>query len=235
MEQIFNANGLLFWNEKEIKLRETIRDLFSLEVKSILLDINPAWKFYQIEAPILTPTELINPNYTEADVWLQQDKKFVLRPETTPGSYEYANHLLKQQLVKPPFCVFQSGKSFRIEQDQTIKQMRLKEFYQLEFQCIYTADTAVDYMERAASQIEKSIKQIVGLPARLVLSDRLPNYSLKTLDVEIDNGDKWMEVCSMSLRTDFKTKVKFKDVEKELRVFEIALGLDRCVYNFLQK
>ncbi|MNL22477.1 hypothetical protein D3C87_1833240 [compost metagenome] len=59
------------------------------------------------------------------------------------------------------------------------------------------------------------------------------------MDVEVDNGDKWMEVCSISLRTDFPEKFKFthKGVQKEkdLLVLEIAVGLDRVVYNYLQR
>jgi glycyl-tRNA synthetase len=80
---------------------------------------------------------------------------------------------------------------------------------------------------------------MINLPTRLIASNRLPAYSLKTVDVEIKNSDKWMEVCSISLRTDFSEKARFQTkkgvVEKELLVLEIAIGLDRCVYNFLQK
>ena len=77
---------------------------------------------------------------------------------------------------------------------------------------------------------------MVGFPARIVESDRLPSYSKRTMDIEVDNGDKWMEVCSISLRTDFDKKAIFqakkKVVEKELLVLEIAFGLDRLVYNY---
>jgi glycyl-tRNA synthetase len=56
---------------------------------------------------------------------------------------------------------------------------------------------------------------------------------LKTLDVEVYNGDKWMEVCSISLRTDF-TAPKNEDKVKQVNylVLEIAMGLDRLVYNY---
>lgn len=84
------------------------------------------------------------------------------------------------------------------------------------------------------------ICDMVALPTRLVKSDRLPSYSKSTIDVEVQNDDGMMEVCSMSLRTDFPGKVQFtspknKVVEKELLVAEVAIGLDRCVYNFLQR
>ena len=69
-----------------------------------------------------------------------------LRPETTPGSYAYAQHLLNTHSgYKPPLCVWQAGKSFRREQDQVTKNMRLKEFWQQEFQCIYSSDTLNDW------------------------------------------------------------------------------------------
>jgi glycyl-tRNA synthetase len=55
--------------------------------------------------------------------------------------------------------------------------------------------------------------------------------------VEVDNGDKWMEVASISRRTDFPQKARAPtkaDAARELDVLvlEIAIGLDRCVYNW---
>jgi glycyl-tRNA synthetase len=77
---------------------------------------------------------------------------------------------------------------------------------------------------------------MVNLPTRIVPSDRLPAYSEVTMDVEVNNGDKWMEVCSISRRTDFPIRyrsVNRKQEEREHDVFvlEIAIGLDRCLYN----
>ena len=115
--------------------------------------------------------------------------------------------------------------------------MRLKEFYQQEFQCIYAADTLNDYQEKVLEPVRAFMEKILGKPARLVESDRLPDYSLRTMDVEVDNGDKWMEVCSISKRTDFPQKVKFNNktaIEKDMLVLEIAIGLDRCVYNYFK-
>jgi glycyl-tRNA synthetase len=80
--------------------------------------------------------------------------------------------------------------------------------------------------------------QTIGLPYRIIPSDRLPSYSQITSDVEVDNGDKWMEVCSISRRTDFPDKLRFITkkgvIEKDALVLEIAIGLDRCVYNYFQ-
>ena len=77
------------------------------------------------------------------------------------------------------------------------------------------------------------------MPTRIVESDRLPSYSKQTLDIEVDNGDKWMEVCSVSTRTDFKQKANFitnqTSIKKDVLVLELALGLDRCVYNYEQR
>jgi len=239
MEHVYENNGLVFWSEKEINLRKIMIEFFEREIRTGLLETNLAWQMIQIEAPILTPTTIINQNYTEEDVWFQSDKKLVLRPETTPGSYAFACHLIKNQTFRPPTCIWQAGKSFRREQDQVTKNMRLKEFYQQEFQCIFAADTANDYMESLIPKVKNMIREMAcGLPVRVVDSDRLPSYSTRTVDIEVDNGDKWMEVCSMSLRTDFPMKVSFStkkgQIEKDLKVFEIAIGLDRMVYNFSQ-
>lgn len=258
MKNVYDINGLIFWTADEIKLRETFRDFFAARLQSDLQALNEQWKFHHIEAPLLTPRDLLNANYTAQDIWEQESfvsaeeqadiqagtspapRHLALRPETTPGSYAYAQHLLNEvhPPAKPPFCVWQAGKSFRREIIQPTKHMRLKEFYQQEFQCIYTADTATDYHQEMLEPVRKMIGAMIHLPTRLVNSDRLPSYSEITVDVEVWNGDKWMEVCSISKRTDFPQKLVFQGkkerLEKDAYVLEVAIGLDRCVYNWQQ-
>ena len=240
MKTIYNVNSLPFWEEKDIRIRKFIEESIKEEAKSILLDQNPQWKFFQIEAPCLIPLELINKNYTSDDIWIQDvDSHLALKPETTPSSYLYAEYLLESNRVLPPFVVWQTSKSFRREPDQVLKNMRLKEFYQTEFQCIYAADTLNDYQEKVLLPLAKMFKDILALETRIVESDRLPDYSLRTMDIEVWNEDKWMEICSISKRKDFTKKAiinyKSKVIEKDLLVLEIAIGLDRCVYNFNER
>lgn len=239
MKTIYNANSLPFWEEKDIRIRKQIEENLKEEVKNILLNQNKMWKFHQIEAPCLIPRELINPNYTNLDIWDQENSDLALKPETTPASYEYAKYLLRSNQVMPPFVVWQTSKSFRREQDQVEKNMRLKEFYQTEFQCFYSADTLNDYQENVMEDLRVMFEEILTLPCRVVDSDRLPSYSLRTLDIEVWNEDKWMEICSVSKRTDFdevaRITVKKKVIEKNLLVLEVATGLDRLVYNYNQR
>jgi len=236
MEQLFDKNGLMFWTEREFKLRESFRDYFVERVRDALIATNPAWRMMMVEAPLLMPRNLVNVNYTDEDMFVVGD--LVLRPETTPGTYKFVRTLFDDTNsgVKPPICVWQAGKSFRKEQDQPTKHMRLKEFYQLEFQCIFTSDTLNDYHKVLTEPVARMICDMVCLPTKLVKSDRLPSYSKSTIDVECDVDGSMMELCSMSLRTDFPGTVKFsaknKVVEKDLLVAEIAIGLDRCVHAF---
>lgn len=244
MKTLYNINGLVFWEEKDLRLRKFIEESLKEEIKNILLSQNPAWKFYQIEAPCLLPRDLVNPNYTNDDIWVQEKKsedsvELVLKPETTPSSYVYAQYLLNSNRCLPPLVVWQTSKSFRREQDQVLKNMRLKEFYQQEFQCIYSSDTLNDYQENVLESIRKTLGDLMALETRVVESDRLPSYSLRTMDIEVWNEDKWMEVCSISKRTDFPQKARFtakdKVIEKDLLVLEIALGVDRILYNYLKR
>lgn len=257
MQNVFDINGLVFWTEDEIRQREYFRDYFARRLQQELLALNPQWSFHFVEAPLINPRDLLNVNYTAQDIWEQETfvsaeeqaaiqagtspapRHLALRPETTPGSYAYAQYLLNNHTgVKAPFVVWQAGKSFRREIVQPTKHMRLKEFYQQEFQCIFTADTANDYQEAMLEPVRKMIASVIALPTRLVESDRLPAYSKRTMDVEIWNGDKWMEVCSISLRTDFPQTLVFQgkkgQLEKDALVLEVAIGLDRCVYNWMQ-
>lgn len=248
-ENIYDVNGLMFWNEREIRLRNQFVEHFAFTFNKILLDTNRAWHMMQVEAPILTPQDLVNKNYTANDVWYQVDGDVVggliLRPETTPGSYAYASYLLDTHSgIQPPFCVWQVGKSFRREQDNVIKNIRLKEFYQQEFQCIYSADTKNDYHAAVLDPVALMISEMIGREIRIVESDRLPDYSEITMDIECLHlgppHKKWMELCSISRRTDFTTKARFEAkkhgvttiVTKDLLVLEVAIGIDRCVYSF---
>ena len=241
MISLYKTNGLVFWNEKEIKYRNYIKQSFIDEIEKILRSENRAWHFFETEGPLLIPRGLLNSNYTNDDLWAQENKEdgsldLALRTETTPASYSYACYMLDNNLILPPFCIHQTGKSFRREQDQVMKNMRLKEFYQQEFQCIYTSDTLNDYQEKVLEPLKNMFQKIIGKECRIVESDRLPSYSLRTMDIEVYNGDKWMEICSISKRTDFPQKIKINSktgpIEKDLIVLEIAIGLDRCIYNY---
>lgn len=243
MLNLFNVNSLVHWDEKHIELREDLIRFFSREVGSFLTSINSAWMMKRAEAPVLVPRNLISSAYGNDDIFVQErlsgtETELVLRPETTPTTYVYMQDLLNNHTgTKLPLCVWQAGLSFRREQEQPSKHMRLKQFWQMEFQCAFTADTGMDYHQACLEPIRKMIATKVHLPSRIVPSDRLPSYSQVTMDIEVDNGDKWMEICSISRRTDFPQRYRFAGKknevqEKDVLVLEIAIGLDRCLYNW---
>ncbi len=242
MLSILNVNSLVHWEEREILRREEFIRHFSEEVRAFLRSINPAWDMRRVEAPTLIPRHMISDAYENADIWAQEkitltETELVLRPETTPSTYAYMNHLLDSHSgTRLPLCVWQAGRSYRREQEQTTAHMRLKEFWQMEFQAAFTADTGMDYHAACLEPVRKMIASVINLPTRIVESDRLPSYSQVTMDVEIDNGFKWMEVCSISRRTDFPRKFvsRSKGVTREhdVLVLEIAIGLDRCLHNW---
>lgn len=230
MKSLYNVNSLVTYDEWEIKTRAYLVDVVSMRVAQILRSQNKAWQFYQIESPSLIPRALISANYTSEDMFMVDDL-LCLKPETTPASFCAAQELLRQQEAVPPMCIWQHSKSFRREQDQSMAHMRLKEFYQLEFQCIYSKSTKNDYQESCIEQIAQMFMDILHLPTRIVVSDRLPDYSVRTLDVEVQNTHKWMEVCSVSLRKDFASDVKINNKDMEYWVLEIAMGTDRLLHN----
>lgn len=220
MLSLYDTNGLVFWNEDEIEARDEMIRRHARVVQSMLRSINRAWLFRRVEAPTLTPRDLINPNYADDDLWTQPDTRLVLRPETTMGSYAYARKLLADKGGLMPICIWQAGKSYRKEQDKTLANMRLKEFWQQEFQCLFSEGTKADYQGMLMESLAGMLADSTGRTTRIVPSDRLPDYSLKTLDVEAEIEAGWMEVCSVSLR---------KDNAETARVLEIAIGLDRCI------
>lgn len=224
MDNLYNSNGLVFWTEEEIRTREMIKDHLMAAVKENLKVQNSAFDFIQVEAPLITPSLLINPNYSNDDIYAL-DMTHVLRPETTMGSYKALEQLFNPhnpRKVRFPVVVWQHGKSFRREQDQPTKFMRLKEFYQLEFQIAYSPSTSNDYSVSLIPAVQKAISQMIG-PCRVEPSDRLPDYSESTTDIVCQLTN--MEVCSISKRKDYPGA----------KILEVAVGTDRCVYNFFNR
>lgn len=223
MRKIYKDNGLPFYDYEDIRDRGHITQILADRLRQQLLIENKAWAFHQIESPSLIPHDLVSKEYTPEDIYITQD--YTLRPETTPASYAYAQYLLEHDESQPPLCVWQLAKSFRRENDQVSANVRLKEFYQLEFQCIFTEDTKNDY-QKILTALAQTGGGITGLPVRIVPSDRLPHYSEKTLDIEVKTSHKWLEVCSSSVRTD----VPFEWRGRRLKNVEFAFGIDRLIY-----
>jgi glycyl-tRNA synthetase len=221
----YKFGGLRFWNEDEIELRELIITRFSGVIKRTLTELNPAWRYFRTEGPILTPAEFINSEYTEDDLFLTNHKNWALRAETTASSYEVARRVGG----KLPICVWQVGKSFRRELSDgaTASKLRFNEFYQMEFQCIYAENTMADYRDALIKALTPEVARMLGhaTKIRIVESDRLPSYSESTLDIEVEFRGNWKEVASCSIRNDYANQTK---------VCEIAFGLDRLVEIGLQ-
>lgn len=234
-EALYNVGGLRFWSEQEIQIRDQAIQSLYLALSSALKRQNSAWNFMRVEGPLLTPRNYISPAYDDSDIFLMEarlgDQQAALRAETTASSYLYAQHLLKQENApKFPLCVWQVGKSFRRETNDGARasDLRYNEFYQIEFQCVYKDNTKADVRGVAEAAIRQAIAEVTLSPTtRIIPSDRLPDYSMQTNDIEIlyDHGgtkdDNWKEMASISTRTDFP-------VEGTL-VLEVAVGLDRLV------
>lgn len=221
MLSLYDPNGLVFWSEKEIRLRRQMEEYFVSSLTECLKIQNRAFDFFQCEASLLTPKELINPNYTADDVFCPTPD-LVLRPETTMGSYAYARHLMNphhDRKIRMPLVIWQHGKSFRNEQDQPLTKMRLKEFYQLEFQILYDVKTANDYSLTVNPAVRDMIENFIG-ECRIEDSDRLPDYSESTIDIVCVRSN--MEVCSISKRKDFEGA----------KCLEVAIGTDRIIHHF---
>lgn len=218
---LYNYNGLPFYTEDDLLNRKYFKDVLVNTVKKILYEVNNAWSFHEIEAPCLITRDLISKEYGSEDIYIIDDE-LSLKPETTASSYVYGDRYTQ----KVPVSVYQASKSFRKEQDKTTANMRFKEFYQLEFQNIYAIDTKCDYMELVIEKLPNVFRFLFPeYIVKVVESDRLPSYSLKTMDIEICLPHKYMEVASISLRND----VPFQRFNKELRNLEVAIGLDRLV------
>lgn len=228
-----NLEGLRFWNEEELELRDSIVSQIASTVNRTIRDVNQMWRITRVEAPIMMPANLMSGSYTRDDVFFLQDapggtNDYVLRPETTNGTYEMAAAILKAGEIRAPFGIYQVGPSFRRETSDgaTAAKLRFNQFIQQEFQMIYSADTKVDLVTVLRDALKTKIENITGLETRLIDSDRLPSYSEETVDIEVlTPSGEWREIASTSRRNDCPQIPG----SKELKNFEMAFGIDRLV------
>lgn len=217
---LYVLGGLRFWDENEIELREMFQSRVISVVRNTLLLMNPAWRFARVEGPCLSPREQISAAYDDSDIFVTNHiaggAPLCLRAETTQTSYAYA----RQLNPKLPFCVYQTGKSFRreINDGASAAKLRFNEFWQLEFQCIYSKDTKASYRDALLPKVALEISRVVCGPTRLQESERTPSYALSTIDIESQYKGVWRELSSCSIRTDFS---------ESTLVCEMAIGLDR--------
>jgi glycyl-tRNA synthetase len=221
LQSIYN-NGLIVWNSRQIRLRNQITEDIADRLEEKIRTLNPAWVFHRIEAPTLIPQSKINPEYNTEDYFITQitakpDDFLCLAPETTQSSYDYAQFLIKENAAKLPLCIWQLRKSYRNEQDKTIKHLRFKEFYQLEFQFIYSNNSKADYVNHLTNAIAEIISSWIP-EIEIAPSDRIPSYSINTNDII---AFKQYEIASLSQRTDSPILNSSN--------FEIAIGIDRII------
>jgi glycyl-tRNA synthetase len=220
-EQIYNAGGLRFWNESEIEIREAFQARVASVIKRQLLSMNPAFRVARVEGPIITPRDMMKA-YGDDDVfpvaWGKADIQWALRAETTASTYA-----MMRCNPKFPMCYWQAGKSFRKEENDgaSAAKLRFNEFWQQEFQIAYREDTKADYRAALIPLVAREVARFTLRKTRVIESDRLPDYSDSTLDIEVSPvipGVPWREVASCSIRNDFGLGIK---------VAEIAIGLCR--------
>ena len=225
MTSYLNIESIPFWAPEQVRLRRLITDTVVDAVLPALTRVNKAWSFHEIDGPILTPQICMNKEYTPDDVFFTQifksGNQLALRPETTPSSYQYARERFRNKKDFPA-CVWQAGKSFRVEASDGARAatLRFNEFYQLEFQCIYAKGTMADYRTPVTQAARLALDASMLGTTRLIESDRLPSYSTQTMDIEMPWKGDWKEIASISTRTDFGD---------DYEVLELAIGLDRAV------
>ncbi len=230
-----NCGGLRYWQPHELEKRDMIERRLTQSVSRTLLAMNQMWTVLKVDAPVMVPRSMVSAEYTDNDIFVLRDgpvkdEEYVLRAETTAGSYAMAVHMLRNGEVKAPLCIYQAGQSFRRELNDgaTASRLRFNAFYQLEYQCIYSLTTAAPIAETLREALLLEVKRMMGgRDCRLICSDRLPSYAEETVDIEVHLGDdEWREVASTSLRTDFP---EIPGHKFQNRVFEVAFGLDRLV------
>lgn len=211
------TNATVSWNEFEIARRESLIREIPILLLNSWRELNPAVKMERCESPMLVPADKLESHIKTGFnlLGIKGERNLYLRPETTIGTYEVFNQKFpdKNHMKKYlPYCMWQVGCSFRDEEKadtMRASQLRLIQFYQMEFQLFTSHGTKAPYLETAL----KTLTERFG--GNIAPADELPHYSEKTLDWQLSE----LEVAGCSVR---------KDWEHGL-VYEVAIGLDRLV------
>lgn len=211
------------WSEPELTRRDLCQSVIVNHVTSALRDINRAWAFTRVEAPVMIPRSMLSDTYTDDDVFSlnveMNGEAFALRAETTPTTYAVIRELYPNtKHLKLPHAFWQIGPSFRREPPSKASRLRFYQFTQMEFQCLFSEGTQVDYRARIIDGLAETLGWLCKTDHRVVESDRLPSYASSTLDIEVLHNDEWREVASCSYRTDF-----------DCPNLELAIGMDRLI------
>jgi hypothetical protein len=208
------SNATVWWSEGEIVKRNCLIDRCVSIVGSTWLSLNRAIHLRQIETPIMTPEDQLKGHVVSGFDLIGHDHGY-LRPETTAGAYSVMSRMfpMMSQLKKNlPICLWQVGKSFRDEaKPDTMRatKLRLREFWQLEFELFTAEGTKCDYLKPVCDELCR----VFGGSIIECSKDQLPHYSSRTLDWQVDG----LEVAGCSQRTDWPYGM----------VFEVSIGLDR--------
>lgn len=218
------SNATVRWSEPEIERRDAlIREVPAL-LGAAWRGLNPRVRLERVETPVLTPSEHLQGHIESGFDLLPAGKMqasikncgpLFLRPETTAGTFEAFRQDWPMQNQWPkvlPLCYWQAGKSFRDEKNpDTMRatKLRLREFWQMEFQLFCLPGTKADYIGSALTAL------VARYGGAVQEATELPHYSTRTVDWMMDE----LEVAGCSVRTDFEG----------LEVHEVAIGLDRLV------
>lgn len=228
--------GFVVYDERDLLVRRLIVDTFTHHLKTHLTNLNRAVRFFQIETPMLTHKEALKGHeatgfdLVKSSFSKHGQSEMYLRPETTFGTYEAFRSLwpmAPERKKQMPVVLWQFGKSFRDEQARPMKELRFREFYQLEYQLFFAPDTKADYFSACLQSSVDAVRAVTHLnpEAIRVESFDLAHYSEKTTDLYWRSIEKdpstgheiKHEVAAISQRKDFA----------DANVVEVSVGLDR--------
>jgi len=182
---------LMFVNETELEARENLIRYFSRYLHTELVLVNPAFKFFRIETPVVAYT----------------DKGLSLRPTTKQGAYDASRELLRPQTkLKLPLVIWQHGKVFKVVKKQT------HELYTLDFHVLYSKTTGTQYRPLMIRSCDHMLRKQCG--SVVLLDEDAMGVSIHSYETDQrlaqirERNDYWGGKCvEISFDMDTCTKV----------------------------
>jgi len=210
---------------KTLSLRERIIQEWKTQV---------VFDAYQIHAPLLVPTEILNlsghkKNFS-AELMEIKDTGYTLRPQTAQSIFGNLKSL-RMQLKGEPLGIWQVGKAFRIQRSTRDGVCRKNEFEQMELQML--TNKPIDFFQKYLPILKKYFETIGLSPQDLCFKqlgpqDR-PHYSHRTIDIMYTLRGRELEIGCINDRSNHDLH-DFSELERtRSKVYQISLGLDRII------
>ena len=219
-------------------------------ISNFMLDKHISNGFEEIVVPTIVKSEVLHgtghlPKFKEDLYKIENEDKWLIPTAEVPLTNIFSNEVIDAEEL--PYRFTAKSSSYRSESDSGGKDIkgviRLHEFRKVEMVSLTSQEEGEQELERL-TEFAESILEDLKLPYRRILlcSKEASTASAKTYDLEVwmPGLNKWKEISSISLCTDYQSRnsnIKYKKDGTKKLVYTLngsGLAVDRCLAAVLE-